>query len=358
MPVESSQHAVPTCVGGLLAEPLLELVGDVADEAGGLDHIGRHEHVVRRAEVFLESLVGLVLSCKVRPHHRVQDQALAVLGAGPVGEGIVVGRVLGDPRQHRSLGQVQLRGRDVEVIAGRRLAAVGVMTVENGVQVHLQDLVLGEGAIDLDRKQGLLRLAFESRRVVEQPQLDQLLGDGGGALDRLVLAPIDPGRPSDALGIDSGLVIEVQILDCDRGVGQVLAHGAELLVVVLVAGWVEVGQLLAVGGEDQRVLGQRLAGQGLGVGQLRGDVYVRVGADQEGQRGQSEHGHDLEDGRDHPERRRPPVALFRGMATRAVTVEAGPTATTLPRFQQLAVMLVLAPRGELGFDESHGPCQR
>ena len=51
---------------------------------------------------------------------------------------------LDDAREHRRLGERELRDRLAEVDLRRRLHAVRAVTEVDGVQVQLEDLVLGE----------------------------------------------------------------------------------------------------------------------------------------------------------------------------------------------------------------------
>jgi hypothetical protein len=54
-------------------------------------------------------------------------------------EGIEEGGAVGQAGEQRRLGQVELGGVDAEVGARRRLAAVGAVTVVDGVEVLLED---------------------------------------------------------------------------------------------------------------------------------------------------------------------------------------------------------------------------
>src|SRR5262245_27660627 len=84
----------------------------------------------------------------------------------------------------------------VPCAAGRRQAAPSVVAVVDRVEVLLEDLPLGVGVLDLDREHGLLDLAVDRHLVPGQPDLDQLLGDGRGALHGLLRPPVDQGGPA------------------------------------------------------------------------------------------------------------------------------------------------------------------
>src|SRR5438309_10829740 len=102
---------------------------------------------------------------------------LAGLRTRPVDEWVVPGRGLRDAGEEGRLAETEL-GRVSVVIALRRgLDAISVVPEEGGVEVQLEDLVLGEVLLDLDGQHGFLNLPVDGRLVPDQPQLDELLGD-------------------------------------------------------------------------------------------------------------------------------------------------------------------------------------
>ena len=60
--------------------------------------------------------------------------------------------------------------------------AVGAEAEIDLVEIELEDLLLGIGALDLEREQRFLDLALERDLVGQKEVLGDLLGDGRGAL--------------------------------------------------------------------------------------------------------------------------------------------------------------------------------
>ena len=125
---------------------------------------------------------------------------------------------------------------------GRRGGAAHRGVAErNAVQIHLEDLRLRVAALDGEREQRLSQLALEGWLVAQQPDLDQLLRDSGGALHSVVRLEVDDRRARNPGGVDSRLGIKVAVLDREECLGQRGSHRGQRLVVMLVAGWVQVG---------------------------------------------------------------------------------------------------------------------
>ncbi len=239
---------------GPASVPLLEIARHVADEPRREHTVHRLEHVRRRAQVFLEGLVRVGLRDLAVVDHGGEHLVLPRLGGLPVGERAVQGRAAHQAGEHRRLREVELARRLVEVDLRRGHGAHRGVAEGHAVQIHLEDLRLRVPTLDSKRQQRLGQLALNRRLVAEQAHLDQLLRDRRGALDRVVRAEVDERGARDACRVDAGLVIEVAVLDRHDRAGQRLAHGREGLVVVLVAGRVQVGQHRgAVAREHDRV---------------------------------------------------------------------------------------------------------
>ena len=210
----------------------------------------------RRREILGEGLGRVRRRDVAVADHGVEHRLLPHLGRRPVDQGVVERRSADDAGEHRGLRQVEVLRLGVEVDPRRGGRAPGGVGEEDAVQVPLQDLVLGELALDLEREQRLADLAVERRVVADQAELHELLRDGGGALDRTVRFEVDGRGADDTLRIDARFVVEVAVLDRDHRLRQDLAHLRQGLVVSLIAGRVQVGkQRLVVGRIDQRVLG-------------------------------------------------------------------------------------------------------
>ena len=106
-----------------------------------------------------------------------------------------------------------------EVGLRRGLHAVGVVAVEDGVEVGRQDLGLRPAVLELQREPGLVDLALRGaleRRFGQVQVAHHLLRDGGGALADLTARDVAPGGARDALVVERAVVPEAPILDRDR----------------------------------------------------------------------------------------------------------------------------------------------
>ena len=74
--------------------------------------------------------------------------------------------LLHDAGEQGGLAEVELAGADAEVVQRGRLDAVGLVAVVDEVEVALEDLVLGEVLLDVDRVLQLLELARVASCVV------------------------------------------------------------------------------------------------------------------------------------------------------------------------------------------------
>jgi hypothetical protein len=195
--------------------------------------------------------------------HAVEDvlvateQALLVRGAAGRVER---GRRVQDRGEDGALLDGEVLGVLVEVGLRRRLDAVGAAAEVDGVQVALQDLVLGLLPLDLQRHERLLHLAGEGALLGEVEDLDVLLGDGRGTL-RGVAAGVAERGAQDAARVDALVGLEGAVLRGDHRVLHVLRYvGQRHARAVLVREAADL--VLAVGVVDER--------------RLRLEVLVRV----------------------------------------------------------------------------------
>ena len=169
-------------------------------------------------------LLGLALldHAAARPSGRARRCAARGNGRGS-------GRVeragaLDEAGEHRGLAQVELLGVDVEVVLGSGLDAVGAVTEVGGVEVALEDPVLGVLLLQSDRVAELAQLARVGVvgrglalglgvGLVDQRQLDQLLGDRRPALDDAVGGLVGEQGPERALHVERTVLVEAVVLD-------------------------------------------------------------------------------------------------------------------------------------------------
>ena len=93
-------------------------------------------------------------------------------------------RPLGQSGQQRSFGQRQLLGMLCEVELRSRLKAIHAAAQVDLIAIEREDLLLGEGAFDLDGEIGFLQFARGRAVGGEKKIARQLHGQRGGALGR------------------------------------------------------------------------------------------------------------------------------------------------------------------------------
>ncbi len=105
--------------------------------------------------------------------------------------------------------------------------AASVLTQIDLVGIRLQDLVLAVSPLQQEGHVSLLELAFEGTIGVQIKILDQLLGQGAGALDHRSSLKVAVGGAQDAFRIHAEVMLEIPVLDRHQGfdqeVGEILA---------------------------------------------------------------------------------------------------------------------------------------
>ena len=146
------------------------------------------------------------------------------------------------------------------------LDPVGTGAEVDGVEVGLEDLVLGHLLLEAQGEHGLTGLALEAPLVREQRVLDQLLGDRRAALLDPAGRDVLDQSTGQGTGVDALVLVELGVLHgqdgLHHGLGD-LVEGDGLTVLVTVQG----GQQRTVGRED---LGpHRVAVEGIEIERLR-----------------------------------------------------------------------------------------
>ncbi len=175
--------------------------------------------------------------------------------------------------------------RHAEEPLGGRLHAVGALAEVHGVQVLLEDAVLGPLVVETERQRGFLDLAVQvALGVLEDPVLDQLLGDGRAALLDLPRVHVGHEGPHHGLEVHTGVVVEGAVLGGDDGVDQGLRDLVQLRgpavpetegVEVVTVAVVDLRRLVELL-EQRRDLARVLAAAGdlLDAGNERGDAHT------------------------------------------------------------------------------------
>ena len=165
---------------GPVDQPFAQLLCKVRRHANGFVlalKIQLDGALLQRLKVFVAELVVLV--------HLRQHGVAARLGALRVVDRVVVAGAFEHAHQGGGLDHVQLAGGFVKVGARRHLNAKGVVEEGHGVEIRLQNLVLGVGRFNLVRGDCLFELAVERAGAPDflgEQIARQLLGNGRSAL--------------------------------------------------------------------------------------------------------------------------------------------------------------------------------
>ena len=205
--------------------------------------------------------------------HAVQHEVAAPEAGSVVAQWVEAAGRLDEAGEHRGLVHGQVQHVLVEVGLGRRLDAVGAVAEVHGVEVLEEDEVLAVLVLESQRVPELLELpGGRLFGVLDDRQLDVLLGDRRAALADATRLEVGAGRPDDGLQVDPVMVVEAFVLDGDDGVADELGDLVEATGACAILGSDKRGDEGAVPGDDDRRLGC------LGNGDLEGAGLVRVAA--------------------------------------------------------------------------------
>ena len=129
-----------------------------------------------------------------------------------VGDGVEPRRRLGQTRDHGELGKRELRDRAPVVDLRRGPDPVGALAEEDLVDVELQDLLLGELALDLQREEDLVELADVRLLAGEEEVPGHLHGDGAAPRPLLPGADEVQHGAGQTLPVDPGMLEEPVVL--------------------------------------------------------------------------------------------------------------------------------------------------
>ena len=132
---------------------------------------------------------------------------------------VVVVREVGDRGEQRRLCHVQLRGGLAEVGLRCGLDAIRAPAQEDLVQVELEQLVLGERALQLERHVNLPHLAGErlgAGQLVTEDVPRELHREGGESLGKPPLHDVREQGAEEAAVVDPVMLVEAPVLDGDE----------------------------------------------------------------------------------------------------------------------------------------------
>ena len=236
-------HAAPQCrVGGLLVgarhrgdDADAQLVGLFAelfdgDLAGHLGHIvaGYRDvlDLARGGGVALalarggegERLFKLRVVDEAGLEHAPQYILLAHGGARRIDDRVEGGGRLRQPGEHGRFGQAELLERLAVVGARGGGKAVGALAEEDLVDVELEDLVLAEVLLDLQRQQDLVQLAVVGLLARQEEVARHLHGDGRCALAAAAGRQVGERGAGEADRVDTLVFVEAFVLRGEDGV--------------------------------------------------------------------------------------------------------------------------------------------
>jgi len=230
--VQRRGDSQPAAHGRAVAQAAIQPVFDVGHEVRR--EIGRVRGIRLGIERRLlgKNGVGDSLGQIAVADEQVQHNALAGFGRRKVREQVHLAGLLWDASQQGCFGLGQVCGRFAEVDLRSFLRPIGQMAVVEQVQVHLQQLVLGEQAGELLRQARLQHLAIHGLLQPhigrQEQQLRELHRDGAGAGDDLALPGVLERCPRDARGVHARILVEGGVLGCDGRVDEVLGDAVKL----------------------------------------------------------------------------------------------------------------------------------
>ncbi len=138
-----------------------------------------------------------------------------------------IGRI-GQARQHCGLRQVELLRRrfagfilQPEIDRRRRVDAICLLAIVDGVQIHFQDVALAIVVVYRWRERKFLQFALDAFPIAHHQHLDELLGDGTAPLHDTPAAQVIQRGLDNARNIDALVRPEVLILGCHGSVDEV-----------------------------------------------------------------------------------------------------------------------------------------
>ena len=199
------------------AQHAAKIGGDHVDEI-----IGAGRRFRRRAQIDLLRAGGLRFrgGYRVGVHHGLQHGFLALLGAAEIAGRGQLRRRAHQAGEHRRLRQGEFARLLSKVSFGRGVHAVGAGAEIRRVQVAQEDLLLGQLALQPDRKQRLLGFAAKCPFGRQKHQPGELLRNGAAALARRAGLGIAPACAKNSSDIHAPVLVKPPVFDRDDGLGQ------------------------------------------------------------------------------------------------------------------------------------------
>ena len=166
----------------------------------------------------------LALGDEVRLDHVGQD----LVGAGARRRQVdvrgIFRRRLEQAGQHRRLGHGDVADVLVEVEFRRRRRAEGAAAHIGAVEIHREDLALGQMRLQPEREEGFLDLAVEGALVRQEEVLGELLRQGRPALDDAARAGVLGHGAGEAEEVDAPMLEEAAVLGREHRLDEDVRH--------------------------------------------------------------------------------------------------------------------------------------
>ena len=156
--------------------------------------------------------------------HAPQHVLLALARALRIRNRVVGGRRFWQAGEHGGLREAQLVERLAEVDLRGGGETVGALPEVDLVDVELEDLVLAQVVLDLEREQRLVELARQRLLGGEEEIARHLHGDRARALAAAALREVGVGGARDAQIVDAGVLVEALVLGREDRLLQLLGH--------------------------------------------------------------------------------------------------------------------------------------
>ena len=270
----------------VVAELGRELAADLVGEIVARRHLaaGRGDVAgLDRQQVLGLGRLGRLAGDVAVVGHLIEHVVAAGDGAGLFAHRVQHARRLRQRGEVGGLGERELLERLGEVGLRRGGDAIGVLAEEDLVEVELEDLVLGERALEPGGEDDLLDLALAGAVAGQEEVLHHLLGDRRGAAQAPAVHRRVVERRHDAARVEAVVLVEVLVLGGDEGLPDLVGDLVDRREDAPLAG--ELVHERALAGVDAAER-RRLVALELGVvGQV-----LAVDGDDGGEAGEAEHG--------------------------------------------------------------------
>ena len=209
----------------------------------------------RRAERKVDRRLVFGLGDTTGVAHQAQHEVTAREGALRVVVRRIAARRAHQAGEQRRLVRLQVGGRLAEVAARRRFDAVVAVAEIHGVQIGVEDFLLGIAFFEADRDRRFPDLAREGPIRRQLLEARELLRQGATPLDDAAAMPVAPGGFDDTRGVETMVRKEAAVLDGEERIDHAGRHAVERHVDALFH--IEREDLAVLAIEDDRGLGMR-----------------------------------------------------------------------------------------------------